>query len=345
MRAQVYPTCVVHHVINALRDQGVEPASALTDTGIRHVDQLASPSARVSIGQMLGIFDNARKLSQDPTFAVRAGSRIHVTALGAYGYALLSSSSHHAVVDLVDQYDCLANPFMKMQFTKEAGFAIWHMGMIVNLAATDPLYRFIMELKASAILRVMRDLYHEGVSFSRVRTRCSAPGYCAEFEKVMGCTVEYGTQSEDVWFDAALMSGAMAGANLIAHAMMREQCDQLLRFIDRRMGWAERIESLLYRDLVRFSDFEELGREVGRSPRTLQRNLAAEGTSFRVILQNVRSAASAQLLQTTDLSVETVAQRLGYSDPANFRHAFVRWNGESPSSFRRRFVTASCCAR
>ena len=31
---------------------------------------------------------------------------------------------------------------------------------------------------------------------------------------------------------------------------------------------------------------------------------------------------------------EDIASRLGYSDAANFRHAFTRWTGECPSEFR-----------
>jgi AraC-like DNA-binding protein len=342
MRAQVYPTCVVHRVINTLCEEGIDPAAALADTGIRRVDELASPSARVSIGQMLGVFANARSLSQDPMFAVRAGRCLHVTALGAYGYALMSSPSHEAVIDLVDRYDCLANPFMKMRFARSGAFAVWHIGTITSLAVDDPLYRFLVELKLSATLRVIKDLYHEDVSFARVRMRVPAPAYAGPFDAEMGCKVEYAAASEEAWFDAALMSLGIPGANPIAHAMMREQCDQLLRAVDKHNGWAERVESLLYRDLTRFSDFEAVGRELGKSPRTLQRKLTTEGTSFREILQYVRSATSATLLRTTDLSIEAVAEQIGYSDAANFRHAFARWNGVSPSSFRKQAEVGSC---
>lgn len=36
------------------------------------------------------------------------------------------------------------------------------------------------------------------------------------------------------------------------------------------------------------------------------------------------------------MTTEDIASRLGYSDAANFRHAFVRWTGSSPTSFRPR---------
>jgi AraC-like DNA-binding protein len=32
---------------------------------------------------------------------------------------------------------------------------------------------------------------------------------------------------------------------------------------------------------------------------------------------------------------EEIAAQLGYSDAANFRHAFIRWTGKRPSDYRR----------
>jgi AraC-like DNA-binding protein len=37
------------------------------------------------------------------------------------------------------------------------------------------------------------------------------------------------------------------------------------------------------------------------------------------------------------ISVLEIAKRLGYSDTANFSHAFVRWSGMPPSQYRKWF--------
>ena len=41
-----------------------------------------------------------------------------------------------------------------------------------------------------------------------------------------------------------------------------------------------------------------------------------------------------EYLRKTRMTNEDIASRLGYSDAANFRHAFARWTGKSPSEFR-----------
>jgi AraC-like DNA-binding protein len=39
-------------------------------------------------------------------------------------------------------------------------------------------------------------------------------------------------------------------------------------------------------------------------------------------------------LRDTIMTSEDIAVSLGFSDAANFRHAFRRWTGKTPSEFR-----------
>ncbi len=71
------------------------------------------------------------------------------------------------------------------------------------------------------------------------------------------------------------------------------------------------------------------------SPRTLQRQLAAEGTSFQALLDEVRAAMAQDYLARTDLSAEEIAYLLAYRDPSSFYRAFHGWTGKTPGRMRR----------
>jgi AraC-like DNA-binding protein len=74
---------------------------------------------------------------------------------------------------------------------------------------------------------------------------------------------------------------------------------------------------------------------AGLSARSLQRRLAASGTSFNALLASGRSALARQLLQDSDLPITAIAAELGYTDASNFSRAFCRQNGLAPVAFRR----------
>ena len=73
---------------------------------------------------------------------------------------------------------------------------------------------------------------------------------------------------------------------------------------------------------------------VGMTVRTLQRGLAAAGTSHETLVAQTRFATAAAVLEQTDAKILDLALDLGYSDHANFTRAFRRWAGCSPQEYR-----------
>lgn len=72
------------------------------------------------------------------------------------------------------------------------------------------------------------------------------------------------------------------------------------------------------------------------SVRTLRRRLAERQTTFSAVFENRRIANAKRLLRQTDLSIQSIAQCLGYAYVSNFERAFKRWTGLNPSDFRAR---------
>ncbi len=80
----------------------------------------------------------------------------------------------------------------------------------------------------------------------------------------------------------------------------------------------------------------EVAAGLAMSERTLRRRLTAVGTRYQSLLDEVRQALAEEMLDTGLLSVEDVAQRLGYAEASSFIHAFRRWRGETPARYRLR---------
>jgi AraC-like DNA-binding protein len=79
---------------------------------------------------------------------------------------------------------------------------------------------------------------------------------------------------------------------------------------------------------------EELANTHNMSERTLRRRLAEEETSYRDLLDEVRSHLAREYLRDTPLTVVDIASLLGFEDVANFRRAFRRWTGLAPQKYR-----------
>ncbi len=67
---------------------------------------------------------------------------------------------------------------------------------------------------------------------------------------------------------------------------------------------------------------------------TLQRQLQAEGLSYRDVLESTRRSLAENYLQDKKHSLAQIAYLLGFSDQSNFSRAFKRWTSMSPKQYQ-----------
>jgi len=80
----------------------------------------------------------------------------------------------------------------------------------------------------------------------------------------------------------------------------------------------------------------KLATQLGMSLRSLQRHLKLQETSYRKILVKVKREIACDRLSHSSESMKAIGEALGFSDSSNFSRAFRRWNGCSPSHYRRK---------
>jgi transcriptional regulator GlxA family with amidase domain len=83
---------------------------------------------------------------------------------------------------------------------------------------------------------------------------------------------------------------------------------------------------------------ESLAHKAGMSPRTFARRFHREtGTTPAVFVEQLRVEQAKRLLASSDLTIDAVAARVGFSDPAILHRAFTRRAGTTPGNYRDHF--------
>ena len=57
--------------------------------------------------------------------------------------------------------------------------------------------------------------------------------------------------------------------------------------------------------------------------------------SYQSIVDGMRRSLATELLENTHMSIDQVAERIGFADATSFRKAFKKWTNRSPTDFRR----------
>ena len=66
-----------------------------------------------------------------------------------------------------------------------------------------------------------------------------------------------------------------------------------------------------------------------------------EDQQFSGLLTEIRRDLANTYIRNSQLSLNEIAYLLGFTEPASFTRAFRRWNGTSPSDFRRKIKTTA----
>ena len=102
-----------------------------------------------------------------------------------------------------------------------------------------------------------------------------------------------------------------------------------------RSGFTAQVRRVILAELADGAEEEAVARALHVSRRTLQRRLADDGTSFRLVLEDLRKELAERYLKDPGNSIVEVAFLLGFSDQSSFHRAFQRWTGASPGRWRR----------
>jgi AraC-like DNA-binding protein len=160
------------------------------------------------------------------------------------------------------------------------------------------------------------------------------PATVDEFAKVWKLAPVFGADATAVAFPRSVLDVDVPSARPSLCGVMIEKLDAMLDAAERGIDVTARARAEVA-PLLRDGrcDVDELARALRMSRRSLERSLAAEGTSAGALIDDERHRLA--LAWLPQLTVDEVAARLGYSDARAFARAFKRWTGVAPSEYRR----------
>jgi AraC-like DNA-binding protein len=199
-------------------------------------------------------------------------------------------------------------------------------------------YDNVLAITLAAACAVMRGLTTPRWAPSEVLVSLRRPADAAPWRRFFRAPVRFGADRSALVFPAAILQRPVHGADAGTRRRLEEA---IVEALDRQdLDLVTRVRRGLLTQVSRDDiSIEAMARLLGLHKRTLNRRLAASGTSFARLLGEVRFQIARHLLVETELSFVDIAATLGYGDASTFSRAFRGWAGASPSAWRRANTT------
>ena len=320
-------------VIDTVAARGISPDAVLDRTGLT-LAEVRDPHTLTSIGQYLTACENIVAAGAAFADAFAIGSRLHLSAYGMYGYALMCSPSMRDFFDFAVRYQPLATPTVRLEWRREGDFAIWQFREIYRDVMSSDVRTFLVRQQMKMTYTHIRDT--AGTDNLPVRALFALPEdpHAAEDARELSCPCLYAQEANELHYPIGILDRTPELGNRLTRTMLEETCERLIGQSRMSSGLSGEVYQLLLNAPSEFPSMTAISAQLGLQERTLRRRLAAENSSYGAIIDDVRRKLAIEYLQTTRMSVDDVAWKVGFSDSANLRRAIRRWTGGTIGDIR-----------
>lgn len=319
---------VVALILQRFADHAEQAPRLLAGSGI-NLGSAGNAEARITRAQELQVCANALALQADLGLAL--GRRLHVSSYGLIGYAALSAATFGDAWRLLLRYPALLGTYFHLRLDIEDGLA-WVSASDYRDAAE--LEAFNVEMCLASLKLIGDELLGETLPLVGAEFSHAQPDYLDSYAQSFPCPLRFAASRNAFAFPAQLLARPLPLADSVTHGEVVERCRRQNAEFTVRQAWLERVRERLVAQLAEPPGLDRLSQQLNCSPRTLRRHLQALGTSYQSLLDELRFERAKALLSQHEWPVYRIAEVLGFSETASFRHAFQRWSGVPPSRFR-----------
>ena len=323
-----------HHVISCmhgLRQNNLPQQQALERAGINPA-VMGQPNQRVHTDQVARLFKTVQETLDDEfmgfthnnckvgLFATMAELVSHCSTLGE----LLEKA--------VNFYNLVSND-IPMHLSQADGNAV--LSFTMDQPQLDPEH-FMAEFWLVIWHRFPSWYIGEPIRLQETHFTFKAPAHRSELQIMFPSQLQFNRRANRLIFDAQYLDKPLVRSdqelatyvqNAPADVMTIPGSDSTLE------AQIERIIGQRHPDRLVFAPIHELAKELGVSSQTLHRRLKESATSYQKIKDNLRREVAIHKLVNERLSVEKVADIVGFSEPRSFTRAFKHWTGLTPREY------------
>jgi AraC-like DNA-binding protein len=322
------PIQYVRLIADQLREMGGDVAGWLGQGGLSEV-WLRDPAGAVDHATFRRLL--LPLLAREPALGLLVGERLLASSHGILGYAALSSGTLRQALEVFERYAQLRIPWLAIQH--EVGPREVRV-MVRETYPLGDLRNTLLEAVVLSAKNVLDAISMGSCQIKQVAFPFEPPEHASLARDLFGCEVVYGRSWAGYSLPAAVLDVPLKMADPRAFEEAAAICQRELAKLSASESMASRVRRLLLEKQSGFPSLQVTARLCHLTPRTLHRRLLDEGTSFRELLEDTRHTLALEHLKSRRFSIQEIAFMLGYSDLANFRRAFKRWEQAPPSARR-----------
>ncbi|MGZ8801290.1 MAG: AraC family transcriptional regulator ligand-binding domain-containing protein [Mycobacterium sp.] len=309
---------------------GYDADALLASTGIRVAD-VGRHDVFVPLPRVAMTIETAALLTATPDFGRRLAERQGIDILGAVGVAARTAATVADALTIFERYLAAYSPGLTVRLCEADDPACVFFEFVFTDRDLPPITQS-MELSLGVTLSVLRLFI--GTRYSPVAVHLPHEPITSvdSYRRFYGCDARFAERTAGftirrVDLEQTLTQDRLAHKTVVAYLAGIMTHDEATRDTVQVL-----VRQLLPTGTV---TLESVARQFGLHPKTLQRRLSVEDTTFAAIVDAVRRDLAERLLVDTGVRLSHLAHELGYAEQSVLTRSCQRWFGCPPAAYRR----------
>ncbi|WP_330455098.1 MULTISPECIES: AraC family transcriptional regulator [unclassified Streptomyces] len=310
---------------------GGDPPALLRSASLAE-DALTDEDTPISARGAMALLELSANSLDCPDFGLRLSLFQDVDALGPLTAVLRNASTIRATLDLASEWLFVHSPALRLSIEEDGDRAAIVFDLLLE---PHPPARQTVELGLATCHRMFVTVIGSSYRPLAVWLPHTPLAPLTRYVQFFSATVHPEGRDARLVVPRRLLDERVPGADEAIRANALAFLESRFPRLDATI--TERVRHLLFRTLgTEDDDYRAVARSLSMHPRTLQRRLRAEATTFEQIKDDVLRTTAHRYLTESDISATQLSQVLGLSESSALSRASRRWFGMSPREVRQR---------
>lgn len=324
------PVAQIKPLVKFLVSEGCSLQALLSGTGITF-EQLTVHDHQLPLWAYIELTANARRLCKNPTYALILGKQFFINHDSILACRTMSSTHALAAMQLLIQYQHLFTPLLELNLETNEDQSIFSIEEKIPLHDALP---HVLEYNISVLYSLGKFCLGQNHYPVEIEFTHDNPGQAKEFENFFENPVRFGCPENRVIIPTETLAQPIIFQNEKTALTNDHLCRQYTKPESKDEWVLQKVKQTIRNMPFTDVSMENLSRQLYMSTRSLRRHLHNHGVSFKALFENERKRVAMKRVQKHDISIESLAEELGYQNAASFSRAFKRWFGVAPNHYK-----------
>lgn len=307
--------------------RGVEPVTLCNDAGIDLHVLRSGNDLEIGDISLQRLWESAVRLTGDNLFGLHFGESFQLAALGAVGEIIKSSDTVGTALKIASGFTPVVSTLFVMSVERDADYVSV---VFRKTREEDPeISRQIADFLMVFTVHELRGLLLTKINPASIRYPFDLRSK-SEYGRILSVTPVRSDSEMKIFFPSAVWDEPIITANYEVQNFFLQRIASSNVSADTASFQAKVMDHLLKNAYHGLATLDDVAANFNMTPRSLQRRLQEEGTTFQQTVDSIRKTLALHYLESGNYKIKEISTLLGYNEISAFSRAFKRWTGKPP---------------